>query len=146
MSGLHYYKNTASKSFTDFFVVEFEEELHVNLVLDTATHSTEKEGAAGDQPIPVYSPFLWLSSGLRDPGGSSATELSQSVARKAAALPVFNDTAKEEEDSSRGQYSSISDQMVRLCQADEISDTNHRQVLYSAIVLGYRNAIVSYKK
>ncbi len=118
LPGLHYYKNTASKTFTDFFVVEFEREILVDQVLNTATHSLEEEGASS-QPIPVYSPFLWLSSGSRDFAEGPLEHCSSSTV--STPVPVYNDASAQSI-----QYSSISDQMIRLCQADEISDTNHR--------------------
>ena len=126
VSGLYYYKNTASKTFTDFFVVEFEREVHVDLVLDTATHNPEEEeegggGAAANQPIPVYSPFLWLSSGTKDSVVGEPTSTAPPLSKQ---LPVFNDATSTAQGGL--QYASLSDQIIGLCKADEISDTNHR--------------------
>jgi hypothetical protein len=105
-------------------VVEFAEEIHVNLVLDTATHSPVEEGAS-DQPIPVYSPFLWLSSGQKE-GAASGQSTRPAVMLRAEQLPVFSEAVASEGSNHTGQHSSISEQMIRLCQADEISDINHR--------------------
>jgi hypothetical protein len=109
-------------------VVEFAQEIHVNLVLDTATHNPVEEGVS-DQPIPVYSPFLWLSSGQKDSAGSGQSAR-QVVTHKADPLPVFSDDMFNEASNQSGQYSSISEQMIRLCQADEISDINHRLIFF----------------
>ena len=101
----------------------------MDLVLDTATHNVLEEGETG-QPIPVYSPFLWLTSGTKDSAKPpAATRVS------GTSLPVFDDSAVNSQAAGTpgNHYSSVSEQIVGLCKANEISDTDHRQVLFAFV-------------
>ncbi len=102
----------------------------MDLVLDTATHNVLEEGETGGQPIPVYSPFLWLTSGAKDSAKPpAATRVS------GTSLPVFDDSAVNSQAAGvpGNHYSSVSEQIVGLCKANEISDTDHRQVLFTFV-------------
>jgi hypothetical protein len=102
----------------------------VDLVLDTATHNVLEEGETGGQPIPVYSPFLWLTSGTKDSAKPpAATRVS------GTSLPVFDDSAVNSQAAGMpgNHHSSVSEQIVGLCKANEISDTDHRQVLIAFV-------------
>jgi len=61
VGSLHYFKNNVSKTFTDFFIVEFRSHKCVEKVMGKAQHSEGEGGGMG--PVPVYSPFLWLQGG-----------------------------------------------------------------------------------
>jgi len=99
----------------------------VDLVLDTATHNVLEEGETG-QPIPVYSPFLWLTSGTKD-----SAKLPAATRVSGTSLPVFDDSAVNSQAAGvpGNHCSSVSEQIVGLCKANEISDTDHRQVLFA---------------
>jgi len=61
VQGLHFYKNTSSKIFNNFFIVEFAHSDSVTTVLEQGHHSRDASKQGGAPPVPVCSPFLWFS-------------------------------------------------------------------------------------
>jgi len=118
VSSLHYYNNTVSKNFTDFFIVEFESVESVSEVMSSAQHSKEEGGGMG--PVPVYSPFLWLQGGKNSKNPPKRSEHSQEVHIELGQKDVTKNLQNVK------NMVGVSDQMYHLWEMNTMTDTSLR--------------------
>jgi len=107
---MHFFRNKETKLFTNFYIVEFEDENCVLEVLDKGSHGGTDTN--NKLHIPVTSPFLWLS-GTRAKNPRAADD----------SIPLYNDTL---EDTERPPLLNLSDQIYHMWKSSEISESNTR--------------------
>jgi len=112
VDSLHYFHNTISKNFKHFFVVQFSDAETVKTILRNARHLVSDEASA--TPVPVYSPFLWLTGGEISKNKNSATHVPVNYVR--------TDNCEEKVKS----MSDISEQMYQLWKMNYMTDTSLR--------------------
>jgi len=114
VTSLHFHKNKDSKTFRDFFIVEFASSDSVSSVLTQARHSTCDTGG---HPVPVYSPFLWLQGGREEPNNNTGP----------ASVPVFVEEDNENQGLAKVKgMSSVSDQILELWRMSSMTEHSSR--------------------
>jgi len=120
VKGLHFYKNTSSQIFTNFFIIEFEHCDSVSGVLRQGqhTHVTKQGGAP---PVPVCSPFLWFS-------GSQTPSRPRTLGPTSSLIPVHHcELPSDEALKARiAATQDVSSQMEQLWQAEAMTDVSQR--------------------
>jgi poly(A) RNA polymerase len=114
VKGMHFFKNLSTKAFTNFYIVEFEDESSVTKILNTGSHSGAESGT---QPVPVTSPFLWFS-------GAGAVHTYRRSSPSTTSLPIFNDD--NQPPGEIDEDGTISDQIFNLWKSHQITESNTR--------------------
>jgi len=117
VSGMYYFKNKISKSFSDYYIVEFQDDNCVERVLETSLHISS-DVASGN--IPVTSPFLWLAS----KSSNSPPDTNRTLDVVSASVTINQDddilSTKVDQDLN------FSDQILHYAQAKQLPESHIR--------------------
>jgi len=119
VAGMYYYKNKFTKTFSDFYIVEFQDEKSVDHVMETSLHISSDPGSGN---IPVTSPFLWLSN------KTSSTSSDRTLNISPETVIINQD---ETEVAKVDQDLNFSDQIWHHAQAKQLPES-HIRVRYLA--------------
>eukprot|EP00094_Tigriopus_californicus_P007965 TCALIF_07667-PA protein Name:"Similar to Mtpap Poly(A) RNA polymerase, mitochondrial (Mus musculus)" AED:0.09 eAED:0.09 QI:0/0.71/0.5/1/1/1/8/40/603 len=127
IKGLHFYQ-TPNASFSDFYIVEFEDLAGVQAAMQQSQHSQDSRHTL---KFPVQSPFLWFSPPSSPTSRSSKLVVSEEIQRLQSMFPMAEVLPFGSSVNSYGSCSSDVDMVALLSNHNQSDETKARLVFHA---------------